>query len=269
MKIVVFCAIVFVGIGTLCEGAPADDVEIPLVTGESPGQYIKGGRDVAKGELPFQISFQRKGGGHICGGSILNKRWAITAAHCLDNRPDRYQVYTGGVDIRKRGEGETVSEVEQIVIHPNFTIRGPLHDLALLRLKTVLDFDNQTQPIVLPPKGHKAKGPATISGWGTTGVNSPNILQVANVQIQTHAYCQNITSRRIPELGICVGDPVGKEAQCGGDSGGPYVEQGTKLLVGVVCWSYPGCTGTNKKYVNVGMGVANYVDWIHSVIQRP
>ena len=43
---------------------------------------IVGGQDSDRGEFPFMVSL-KKGDKNICGGSILNKRYIITAAHCV------------------------------------------------------------------------------------------------------------------------------------------------------------------------------------------
>ena len=53
----------------------------------NPGQalnetFIVGGTAVAAGEVPWLVSLATTS--HFCGGSVLNARTILTAAHCID-----------------------------------------------------------------------------------------------------------------------------------------------------------------------------------------
>lgn len=47
---------------------------------------VVNGQDAQRHAWPWQISL-RVNGRHICGGSIIDSRWILTASHCVERNP--------------------------------------------------------------------------------------------------------------------------------------------------------------------------------------
>ncbi|VEN34355.1 unnamed protein product, partial [Callosobruchus maculatus] len=65
-----------------------------------PNERLKiiGGRNVTIEEYPYQVSIQNNGE-HFCGGSIINTKYILTAAHCV------YTILEGGTIAKATGWG--------------------------------------------------------------------------------------------------------------------------------------------------------------------
>merc|ERR1712033_134947 len=85
---------------------------------------IVGGEEASDGEFPFQVSLRTIGAigsTHFCGGSIIDKDWILTAAHCCAGQiPLTMHVVAGGIELLTFEEEEQTRNVREIIMHPNY-----------------------------------------------------------------------------------------------------------------------------------------------------
>jgi len=78
-----------------------------------------------------------------CGGTLINARYVLTAAHCVQRKSHKFiQVVLGDHDWTDNYETRAFrSDVLEIISHPFFGSRTTFdNDFALLRLKTPVDW---------------------------------------------------------------------------------------------------------------------------------
>ncbi|KAL7305309.1 hypothetical protein TKK_0002440 [Trichogramma kaykai] len=228
----------------------------------SPNGRIYGGEEVVIETYPYQVSLQY-GDKHMCGGSIIDKEWILTAGHCV-NMPDYMMSIRAGTSYVERGG--TVHYAAKIIRHPAFKVdeRGvPFNDIALIKLTNPIKYDDQHDKIDLYEKFEKSQVGvnATVSGWGVTEDGFKDQLRAVNVPIMDTAVCRSAYESfgGLPDKQICAANYLvfaGKDS-CQGDSGGPLAIN--YRLVGIVSWGR-GCA--LPEYPGAYTEVAAYRDWI-------
>nr|P35037.5 RecName: Full=Trypsin-3; Flags: Precursor [Anopheles gambiae] len=224
------------------------------------GHRIVGGFEIDVSETPYQVSLQYFNS-HRCGGSVLNSKWILTAAHCTVNlQPSSLAVRLGS---SRHASGGTVVRVARVLEHPNYDDSTIDYDFSLMELESELTFSDVVQPVSLPDQDEAVEdGTMTIvSGWGNTqsAAESNAILRAANVPTVNQKECTIAysSSGGITDRMLCAGYKRGGKDACQGDSGGPLVVDGK--LVGVVSWGF-GCAMPG--YPGVYARVAVVRDWV-------
>ncbi|KAI3385441.1 hypothetical protein SNEBB_000963 [Seison nebaliae] len=227
---------------------------------------IVNGDVVEPNSIPFivRLLIQRAGGRILCGGSIVNNRWIVTAAHCVQGAITSY-IYVGDHNIFKMdGPTELLMEIENIEIHSNFSRSKFVYDIALMRTKKEITFGVGVQPICLSEFEKNIGDEVTVAGWGrvsTTG-NISTELRKVNIDIKTDSFCGDLDQDRQDTV-FCAGDIDDMKGPCFGDSGGPlyYVNNSRFTLVGVTSYGIGGCLGVGG-YVKLPF----FKDWMTTIM---
>lgn len=235
------------------------------------GGRIVGGRNASIEEFPWQISLRRKTADkkpfkHDCGGSVLNERIVLCAAHCVVKRDHKQYVVVAGSSHKSGGDGVIV-RVAKFLYHENYNASIYDNDVALILLETPLPLNKHNiVPVNLATENPEEGTNVTISGWGALKSfgSSPEILQAVTVPIVSNSECgEKYQPSPILESMICAGIPEGGKDACQGDSGGPLTVN--NVQVGIVSWG-KGCA--KATHPGVYSSVANLRSWIDENVEK-
>ena len=228
----------------------------------------------------------------MCGGSIINKRYVVTAAHCIHTGgaapgPAAMRVTVGEHNVCDGvNEGGKQMRVEKVIVHPGWQpnhqdqSRKMANDIAVLKLASDIKFSKTVAPICLPTdaKSTFVGEKATISGWGGTVGYKPGTrpenqktacgLKEGSVKVvdSKDRKCVGMTGSQNTPAGdaatrLCAHSDA--TDTCQGDSGGPLAvtQAGKFVLAGVVSYG-AGCRGGLP---GVYARVTHYLDWLNKI----
>ncbi|MDW2090383.1 serine protease [Vibrio sp. 1865] len=243
---------------------------------------IIGGQQATQNQLPFfaRLILHKTGANqfaNICGGTIVNDRFILTAAHCVEP-----SVFTDGWtinDLRVLVKNPTMNDVfveefkdvRSITIHPDYVPSDLwINDIAVLELTRPIT-DN-VQSITLPQDfgDYSSKSVYQIFGLGQTSTNDespPNYLRWAEVKPLTDTQCVSLVTGFNAQESLCAnGFPERSYTGiCRGDSGGPLTykdNNGMYQQIGIV--SYGSSVCESAAIPSVFTEILNYATWIET-----
>lgn len=246
---------------------------------------IIGGDKSLRGEWPWQVSLwlrsQSKGNHPLCGASLINSCWALSAAHCFKRfgaDPSRYLLRLGDYHTQEQDDFERTLSPERIIIHKKYQSQAWDYDIALVRLKGTegrcVAFNPHTSSVCLPEsslKWDKRPTSCVITGWGFTDSEYSRTLKQAWVPLLPSWKCKKQYGVRFTSRMLCAGSlsEHRRVDSCQGDSGGPLVCQGHGgrwVLTGIISWGH-GCG--NPAFPGVYTRVSRFLRWIDKVVNKP
>lgn len=232
------------------------------------GNKVVGGEIADREDWGWQISLNSSGR-LICGGSLVNSQWLITAAHCLyyNQNPVYYSIDLGVHDRANLEPWATTRKVSKVIVHPNYNPSQIKNDIALMKLDTPVTYSDQIVPVCVPKKEEDYANKASYAtGWGSlrSGGSTVRYLYQVQMNVLSDARCKQKYSTSNSQIEVCAGDNEGKDT-CQGDSGGPLVvkhDDKRWYLSGITSWGY-GC-GDGGVYARTSA----FYDWVEDNIER-
>ena len=190
---------------------------------ETPSQ-----QDIIDGEAASSSSIYTKstvalvqGGQVFCSGTLIDKRFVVTAAHCLENIYGQFQV---GFGTSPRNFRYVPSRRHKM--HPNYTglISRVPADIGMVEL--IRDAPSGYKPVTIPSTPLRNGDRLTLAGFGQRENGRSGELYYTEVSV-FRTYRENGRSHEFSYNS--------RNGACYGDSGGPaYIKKGSRLeVVGV------------------------------------
>lgn len=224
-------------------------------------------------DFPAIFYLERQGPRKVCVATLIDRRWAITAAHCAAET-GLHEALESGADFIVSIAGRQ-QRIDQLVIHPQYQPGLPTEvDLALLRFERPLDLPS---PVSINVDIEESGQVVSLLGWGFFGLGtSGRQYDDGQFRLATNRVEQagrrlriNFDDPRTPDSGA-----LDLEGMPGlGDSGGPalLLDGDRWLLAGVAVGEIMDETFSEETQGSYGAvavyeRVSRHLQWIRRTI---
>jgi len=246
------------------------------------------GKTAGQVEFPWQVLIHTSEMGMrkelVCGGTLIEKDWVLTAAHCFKQLQ---AILDSGLDLRVSvavwrqytSDGtEQEIRIKKIIRHELFNEKTMENDIALIQLAKNAGIGWEyagTACLPEPGDNYEDSGPNCWgSGWGdwlkpAPAPEQPDELQKVIGEILDESFVKQIWPNANEIFPGMIGfeAPYSQEGYrsgfCDGDSGGPVVcpsksKRRRYDVVGIISWGTKSC----KDNISILTSVTYFLEWI-------
>uniref|UniRef100_A0A194API8 Snake venom serine protease n=1 Tax=Agkistrodon piscivorus TaxID=8715 RepID=A0A194API8_9SAUR len=236
---------------------------LQLSYAQKSSELIIGGDECNINEHRFLVALYDHNG-FLCGGTLINKEWVLSAAHC--DRSSIY-IYLGmhNQSVQFYDE-ERRSPKEKYFFHCSNNFTKWDKDIMLIRLDSPVRKSAHIAPLSLPSNPPSVGSVCRVMGWGTTTSPQdtlPDVPRCANINLFNYTECLGFYPGLLEKSRtLCAGVLEGGIDTCHRDSGGPLICNGQ--FQGIVSWGPDPCAQPRKPALYTK--VFDHLDWIQSII---